>query len=133
MSSNLLRFRKLPEKPDAIAPDGSEIRLLPELQSGVASMARCRLLSGQVSKAILHKSVEEVWYFTSGAGEVWRAVDSHESVTPVRAGDSLNVPLGTRFQFRNTGVNALEFIIVTAPPWPSEDEARPEENYRPTA
>jgi hypothetical protein len=36
---------------------------------------------------------------------------------------SLNIPLGTRFQFRNTGAEPLCFIIATLPPWPGEDEA----------
>ena len=41
---------------DTLAPDGSEIRLLPALAGG--SMAHCTLPPGGVSKAIVHRSVE---------------------------------------------------------------------------
>ena len=61
---------------DAVAPDGSEIRVLPALAGG--SMAHCTLPAGATSKAVVHRSVEEIWYFVSGRGEVWRKRDGHE-------------------------------------------------------
>lgn len=121
--------QSLPDEPDVIAPDGSEIRLLPPLQNPAASVVHCALPSGRTSKAISHKTVEEVWFFLSGTGEVWRRLESEESVTPVRAGQSLNIPLGAKFQFRNTGNDVLKLVIVTAPPWPGEDEARSESGF----
>src|SRR5216117_2870669 len=62
--------KQLRERPDEQAPDGSEIRLLPELWGG--GLCHCTLPSGRTSKAVKHKTVEEIWYFVQGIGEVWR-------------------------------------------------------------
>ena len=106
---------------DLLAPDGSEIRLLCQLAGG--SMVHCALPPGGVSIAITHRTVEEIWFFLSGTGEVWRRRDGAEEITEARPGLSLTIPLGTHFQFRNTGDTPLEFVLVTMPPWPGEDEA----------
>lgn len=106
---------------DVIAPDGSEIRLL--AQTGRASAVHCTLPPGGVSKAVRHRTIEEIWYFLSGEGEVWRAMDSEAETTAVHAGTALTIPTGADFQFRNTGDSPLCFVIATMPPWPGEDEA----------
>ena len=62
--------RMLPIQPDAIAPDGSAVRLLLELRGG--GMAHFELGPHQVSKAVTHRTVEEIWYFVSGQGQMWR-------------------------------------------------------------
>jgi len=108
-------------KYDLLAPDGSEIRLLHSLSG--ASVVHCALPVGKVSIPVRHRTVEEVWYFLAGEGQVWRKQDGRELVLDVRSGVSLTIPLGTAFQFRNTGAVPLEFIIATTPPWPGEDEA----------
>lgn len=110
-------------KYDYFAPDGSEIRLLAAVSGG--GLAHCRLPVGRCSSAVRHKTVEEIWFFVSGTGEVWRKLAGVSEVTPVQAGVGLNVPLGTHFQFRNTGETALEFVISTIPRWPGSDEAVP--------
>lgn len=106
---------------DALAPDGSEIRLLHSLDG--ASVVHCRLPVGALTIPVRHRTVEEVWYFLAGAGQVWRKQGDHEQVLDVSPGLSLTIPLATDFQFRNTGEIPLEFIITTSPPWPGEDEA----------
>ena len=106
---------------DVLAPDGSEIRLLHSLAG--ASVVHCRLPAGAVTVPVRHRTVEEVWYFLAGAGQVWRKQGEREQVLDVAPGISLTIPLGTEFQFRNTGDAPLEFIIATTPPWPGEDEA----------
>ncbi len=110
---------------DTLAPDGSEIRLLHQLDG--VSVVHCTLPVGAVSLPVEHRTVEEVWFFLAGVGQVWRKQGEREAVLDVRAGVSLTIPLGTQFQFRNTGEVALEFIIATTPPWPGEDEAAPVE------
>ena len=105
---------------DAVAPDGSEIRVLPALAGG--SMAHCTLPAGATSKAVVHRSVEEIWYFVSGRGEVWRKRDGHEEVAEVGPGVGLTIPVGTEFQFR-AGAEPLVFVLVTMPPWPGAAEA----------
>lgn len=109
------------ESYDVLAPDGSEIRFLATLAG--ASAVHCALPVGGVSLAVTHRTVEEVWYFLAGAGDVWRKSDAGEETVAVAPGTCVTNPLGTHFQFRNTGGVALEFVIVTLPPWPGEDEA----------
>ena len=104
-----------------IAPDGSEIRLLHELTGG--GLSECTLPANRVSLAVAHQTVEEIWLFTSGCGQVWRKLDQVEEVLDVKKGVSLTIPLGTHFQFRNTGSTPLKFIISTMPPWPGDEEA----------
>ena len=106
---------------DLLAPDGSEIRLLHSLSG--CSVVHCALPVGVVSIPVRHRTVEEVWYFLAGEGQVWRKQGGREQLIEARRGLSLTIPLGTAFQFRNTGAVPLEFIIATTPPWPGEDEA----------
>jgi mannose-6-phosphate isomerase-like protein (cupin superfamily) len=113
--------RKIAGPPDAIAPDGSEVRLLASLSRG--SMAAFWLAPGAVSKAVAHRTVEEVWYFTAGHGRLWRSLGEREEVTEIAPGVSITVPSGTHFQFRCDGAEPLEAVAVTMPPWPGADEA----------
>jgi mannose-6-phosphate isomerase-like protein (cupin superfamily) len=111
----------LPVQPDVHAPDGSQVRILLRLSGG--SMAHFRLEPGQTSVPVAHRSVEELWYVVAGAGEIWRRQDAREEVSALARGSCLSIPLGTSFQFRCTGSEALEAVAVTLPPWPGEDEA----------
>ena len=115
------RTARAPVQPDTMAPDGSEIRLL--VQTGRASMVHCTLPAGAPSVAVAHRTVEEVWYCLQGQGRVWHSQGEREETVDVEPGRSLTIPLGTRFQFRNTGCEPLAFVIVSMPPWPGEDEA----------
>ncbi len=112
---------QLPDDPDVIAPDGSEIRLLHSLDA--VSVAHCRLPAGAVTKPVRHRTVAEVWYILAGAGEVWRRRGEAEEVLGIAPGASLTIPLGADFQFRTVGAAPLEFVIATSPPWPGEQEA----------
>jgi mannose-6-phosphate isomerase-like protein (cupin superfamily) len=62
--------RQLPEVPDAVAPDGSDVRVL--LRLGRGSMAHFELAPGRVSRAVAHRAVEELWYILAGQGQLWR-------------------------------------------------------------
>lgn len=115
--------RHLPAMPDAIAPDGSEVRLL--ATAGRGSMAHFRLPPGAVSKAVAHHSVEEVWYFLRGEGRMWRSFSGVDEIVEARPGASIAIFPGTRFQFRCDGTEPLEAVGVTMPPWPGMDEAYP--------
>jgi len=113
--------RRIGAIPDAIAPDGSEVRVLCATAHG--SMAMFTLAPGTVSKAVVHRTVEELWYIVSGTGRMWRRLGEQEQVTELAPGVSLSIPRGTRFQFRCDGTEPLSAIGVTMPPWPGEDEA----------
>ena len=56
--------KALGDRPDAVAPDGTAVRLLLALAGG--SFAHFELPAGAVSHAVAHRSVEEIWYFVSG-------------------------------------------------------------------
>jgi mannose-6-phosphate isomerase-like protein (cupin superfamily) len=103
------------------APDGSMVKILASGAKG--SMAQFSLDPGLTSIAVCHRSVEELWYFTGGAGKMWRSNAAGESVVRVEPGLSLAIAAGTSFQFRSTGDAALTAIGVTMPPWPGMDEA----------
>lgn len=106
---------------DVLAPDSSEIRLLVSTARG--SMAHGTLHPGQVSLAIVHRAVDEIWYIVGGRGEVWRKQEDRETVADVEPGTALTIPVGTHFQFRTTGTEPLRFIMCTMPPWPGAHEA----------
>jgi len=112
-----------PDAADLLAPDGSEIRLLPRLERG--SMVLCTLPPGQVSLAVTHQTVEELWYVVEGQGELWRRRDDHAEVTDLRPGIAVTIPLGTHFQFRAATSGSLRVVIVTMPTWPGDGEAVP--------
>jgi mannose-6-phosphate isomerase-like protein (cupin superfamily) len=111
----------LPSRPTAIAPDGSDVRVLLGLKGG--GLAHFELGPNQISKAVTHRTVEEIWYFLSGRGEMWRNQNGHSNVVDVHPGVCLSIPLGTQFQFRSFGSEALAAIGATMPPWPGESEA----------
>ena len=111
----------LPTERTAVAPDGSEVRVLLGLAGG--GMAHFRLDASQVAKAVTHRTVEEIWYIVDGRGEMWRKQGEHEETVQLHPGVCLTIPLGTHFQFRAAAAGALSAIGVTMPPWPGEDEA----------
>jgi len=117
----VLATRSLGQAADVIAPDGCEVRIL--AATGRGSMAHFTLGPGEVSRAVAHRTVEEVWYFLSGQGRMWRRLGQEDEIVEVAPGVSLSIPLGTRFQLRNDGARPLTAVAVTMPPWPGEDEA----------
>ncbi len=111
---------QLPEEFDVIAPDGSEVRILHRLPGG--SFAQFSLPPGQTAHAIVHRTVDEIWYFTGGEGEFWLKDGDREETVTVRPDVTLAIPVGIHFQFRNTGATPLTAIAVTMPPWPDTDD-----------
>jgi len=86
-------------------------------------MALFTLAPGAVARAVAHRSVEELWYFVSGHGRMWRELDGEEQTLDVGPGLSLTLPAGTRFQFRCDGEEPLVAVGTTMPPWPGDGEA----------
>lgn len=115
------RTKCLPDTRDTIAPDGSDVRVLLELTGG--GMAHFELPPGKTSTAVVHRTVEEIWFVLSGCGEMWRKQDEKEEIVGVHLGVCITIPLGTHFQFRSFGPEPLVAVGVTMPPWPGECEA----------
>jgi mannose-6-phosphate isomerase-like protein (cupin superfamily) len=108
---------------DGVAPDGSEVHLGLECSRG--GLAVFVLPAGRVSRAVRHATIEEVWFFIEGEGELWRRSGEAEEVCRVGPGVFLTIPTGTAFQFRASEGAPLRFAIATMPPWPGGDEALP--------
>jgi mannose-6-phosphate isomerase-like protein (cupin superfamily) len=113
--------RRLGALPDAIAPDGSEVRVLCSTSRG--SLAHFTLPPHAISKAMAHRSVEEVWYFVSGRGQMWRRWHDREEIVDVEPGVAISIPVGAHFQFRSLSPEPLTAVGTTMPPWLGEDEA----------
>src|SRR2546427_5722392 len=87
-----------PARRTAVAPDGSDVRVLLGLAGG--GMAEFQLATGQVSTAVTHRTVEEIWYVLGGRGEMWRRQGGEEEVVGLEAGGGVTSPRGAPFQFR---------------------------------
>ena len=106
---------------EAAAPDGSVVRVLVRTPGG--SMARFSLPPGAVSRAVVHRTVDEVWYVLSGRGRMWLRAGDREAIVALAAGMSVTIPVGTAFQFRSDSAEPLQVVGVTMPPWPGAQEA----------
>ena len=113
--------KRISSAPDTIAPDGSEVRVLCGLTRG--GLAVFSLPPKATSKAVAHRTVEEIWYFLSGYGRMWRLLGDNDEIIDVGPGISITIPTGTYFQFRCDGLEPLTAIGTTMPPWPGENEA----------
>jgi len=118
---NIFDSKKLPATRDYIAPDGSDVRALLGLEGG--GLAHFEIAPGETSVAIAHRTVSEIWYFLNGRGEMWRKLNDEEDTIPLEPGVCITIPMGTYFQFRSFGFEALSAIGVTMPPWPGDGEA----------
>ncbi|GAA2763651.1 hypothetical protein GCM10010103_26920 [Streptomyces paradoxus] len=117
--------RSLWDAPEHRAPDGSIVKPLCEL-SASGGVAHFYLDPGEVSKAVQHSTVQEIWYVINGAGKMWRRQNDQECTEEITPGTCLTIPIGTTFQFRCESPEPLRIIGVTMPPWPAdgEEEAR---------
>jgi mannose-6-phosphate isomerase-like protein (cupin superfamily) len=113
--------KRIGSAPDAIAPDGSEVRVLCQTSRG--GLAVFSLPPKAISRAVAHHTVEEVWYIIAGYGRMWRKFEQYEEIVELGPGLSITIPIGAHFQFRCDGLEPLAAIGATMPPWPGEDEA----------
>ena len=102
-------------------PAGAEIRYL--MGGTTGDMIHSTVPPWQVNRATVHATVSEFWHVLSGRGEIWRRDQSGEEVTVLTPGVSIDIPVGTAFQYRCTGAEALRFLCITMPPWPGDAEA----------
>ena len=111
----------LPKNPDAKSPAGAEIRYL--MSSHTGNMIHSTVPPHQINKAVVHATVNEFWYVLEGHGEIWRNNGIESSVTALVPNTSIDIPVGTAFQYRNVSDADLKFICITMPPWPGDSES----------
>lgn len=108
---------------DLVATDASELTVL--ARTGRASMAHASLPAGATSIAVVHQTVDELWFVVGGRAEVWRSTGAESTVEPVERGVSFAIPCGTAFQYRSVGDEPFCFVMATIPGWPGDGEAVP--------
>jgi mannose-6-phosphate isomerase-like protein (cupin superfamily) len=116
-----MQTRPFPSSPEGRSPAGAEVRFLIEGETG--GMIHSTVPAGQVNRATVHATVSEFWHVLSGRGRIWRRDEAAEETTDLTAGVTIDIPVGTAFQYRCDGEEPLEFLCVTMPPWPGEQEA----------
>ena len=117
----IMKTTMLPEEPDAKSPAGADIRFLMDGKTG--GMIHSTVPPHQINKATVHATVSEFWYVLEGHGEIWRDDGKGSSITVLVPGTSIDIPVGTAFQYRNVSDVELKFICITMPPWRGESEA----------
>lgn len=102
-----------------IAPDGSEVRELarPPGEARNQSIAEARVPPGGETNEHFHRASEEIYHFTAGEGRM--RLGDEES--PVRAGETVVIPPGTRHKLWNPGPEELVLLCCSAPPYSDED------------
>ena len=116
-----MQTRSFPPSPDGRSPAGAEVRLLMDGESG--SMIHSTVPPGQVNRATVQATVSEFWHVLAGEGQIWRRDGAGEETTVLARGVSIDIPVGTAFQYRCTGAEPLQFICVSMPRWPGDTEA----------
>ena len=116
-----MQTRSIPSTPDARSPAGAEIRYLMDGETG--NMIHSTVPPGQVNRAAVHATVSEFWHVLSGEGQIWRRDGTGEETTVMTAGVTIDIPVGTAFQYRCTGPDPLRFLCISMPPWPGDTEA----------
>ena len=116
-----MKSTMLPENPDAKSPAGADSRYLMDGPTG--NMIHSTVPPHQINKATLHATVSEFWYVLEGHGEIWRDDGTQSSVTALLPGTSIDIQVGTAFQYRNVSDVDLKFICISMPRWPGDSEA----------
>jgi mannose-6-phosphate isomerase-like protein (cupin superfamily) len=116
-----MQTRSFPSTPDGRSPAGAEVRSLIEGEPG--GMIHSTVPPGQVNRATVHATVSEFWFVLSGEGQIWRRDERREETTVLVPGVTIDIPVGTAFQYRCIGAAALQFLCVTMPRWPGDTEA----------
>lgn len=116
-----MQTNPFPSAATARSPAGAEIRFLIDGETG--GMIHSTVPPGQVNRATVHATVSEFWHVLGGEGRIWRRDGTGEQTTVLVPGVTIDIPVGTAFQYRCDGVDPLRFLCVTMPPWPGDSEA----------
>ena len=81
------------------------------------SLAEATVPAGSETAAHYHRTTEEIYFFTEGAGRM-RLGDEESTV---RAGDCVVIPPGTEHKLLNEGSDPLVLLCCCAPAYSDED------------
>ena len=115
-----MRLLRLEHCEPFITLDGSEIRELAGVPSGNAanqSLAQASVPPGASTEAHFHRTSEEIYLFTAGAGRMILGADE----AAVRAGDCVVIAPGTEHQLVNDGAEPLVLLCCCSPPYSDAD------------
>lgn len=109
---------------EATSADIAEDRTLNRtlVEGGCGMMVRRELAAGACTMAVRHRTVEQLWHITEGAGELWRSQDGESRFDILTAGDSVCIRPGVQFQVRASGAR-MRALVATTPRWPGAHEA----------
>jgi mannose-6-phosphate isomerase-like protein (cupin superfamily) len=103
-----------------ITLDGSEIREVAGPPSGNAvnqSLAEATVPPGGETVEHFHRTTEEIYFFTHGAGRM-RLGDEEREVGP---GDTVVIAPGVRHKLWSTGSEPLRLLCCCSPPYTDAD------------
>jgi mannose-6-phosphate isomerase-like protein (cupin superfamily) len=115
-----VRIENLERVSAFVTLDGSGIRELAGPATGNASnqsLAEATVPAGGTTAEHYHRTTEEVYLFTQGAGRM-RLGDEESAVA---AGDAVVIPPGVRHKLWNTGEEPLRLLCACAPPYSHDD------------
>ncbi len=110
----------VPDEATEGAPDGSEVRVLVGSRHG--GLAHFTFPAGETSRAVRHRTIDELWFVVTGTGRMWTSAGADEGFA-VGPGTSVAIPAGTAFQVRVDAGDALRVVAASMPPWPGPGEA----------
>jgi mannose-6-phosphate isomerase-like protein (cupin superfamily) len=111
---------RLEDRESFITADGSSIRELAGIPNGNSvnqSLAEATVPPGGETVEHFHRSSEEIYFFTAGAGRMRLGDEEAE----VRAGDTVVIAPGTKHKLFNTGAEPLVLLCCSAPPYSDDD------------
>ena len=92
------------------------------------------LAADEIYDAVYTRSTIEGDGSFDSARQIWRRDGTGVETTVLGRGVSIDIPVGTAFQYRCTGVDPLQFLCITMPRWPGDKEATVIEGpWKPTA
>ena len=81
------------------------------------SLAEATVPPGMDTQAHYHRTTEEIYFFTAGAGRMRLGEEERD----VREGDCVVIPPGTEHKLLNTGDEPLVLLCACAPAYSHED------------
>lgn len=115
-----MTINQLDEQSPFTTADGSTIRSLLDATNAPVenqSLAEASLPRGGRTERHYHRQSEEIYFIISGTGTM--EIDGETS--PVKPGDAILIPAGTRHQIQASAAGTLQFLCCCAPVYSHED------------